>query len=173
MSIEAMKLAQQYLKDGMPAHAMMEINEAIKQAEQAQPVAQTHCPEKRKPGGCQLHNLHCGWPKCNEPPKQEQAQTVADKVGRITANVKDMVLRQEIMLYTDDYLPIGTALYTAPPPRQPLTDEEIDLFINGRGDEGDDDYVEPTGDGFGLTDADLVRLVRRVEAAHGITKEST
>ena len=45
-----------------------------------------------------------------------------------------------------------------------LTDEEIDLFINGRGDEDDDDYVEPTGDGFGLTDADLVELVRRAEA---------
>lgn len=54
---------------------------------------------------------------------------------------------------------------------KPLTDEQINLFINGRGDEDDDDYVEPTGDGFGLTDADLVRLVRRVEAAHGITKE--
>ena len=26
----------------------------------------TRCPEKLKPGGCQLHNLHCGWPKCNE-----------------------------------------------------------------------------------------------------------
>lgn len=52
--------------------------------------------------------------------------------------------------------------------QNPLTDEQIDLFINGRGDEGDDDYVEPTGDGFGLTDADLVKLVRRVEAAHGI-----
>jgi hypothetical protein len=45
-----------------------------------------------------------------------------------------------------------------------LTDVEIDLFINGRGDEHDDDYVEPTGDGFGLTDADLVELVRRAEA---------
>ena len=52
--------------------------------------------------------------------------------------------------------------------RKPLTDEQVNLFINGRGDEDDDDYVEPTGDGFGLTDADLVRLVRRVEAAHGI-----
>ena len=45
-----------------------------------------------------------------------------------------------------------------------LTDEEIDLFVNGRGNEDDDDYVEPTGDGFGLTDADLVELVRRAEA---------
>lgn len=45
-----------------------------------------------------------------------------------------------------------------------LTDEDIDLFINGRGDEDDEDYVEPTGDGFGLTDDDLVQLVRRSEA---------
>ena len=45
-----------------------------------------------------------------------------------------------------------------------LTDKDIDLFINGRGDEDDEDYVEPTGDGFGLTDADLVQLVRRSEA---------
>ena len=70
-------------------------------------------------------------------------------------------------------LPVGTKLYTTPPAqRKPLTDEQVNLFINGRGDEDDDDYVEPTGDGFGLTDADLVRLVRRVEAAHGI-KENT
>ena len=33
-------------------------------SEKAQAI---HCPEKLKPGGCQLHNLHCGWPKCNEP----------------------------------------------------------------------------------------------------------
>ena len=58
--------------------------------------------------------------------------------------------------------------FSTPPQRKPLTREQVNLFINGRGDEDDDDYVEPTGDGFGLTDADLVRLVRRVEAAHGI-----
>jgi hypothetical protein len=50
----------------------------------------------------------------------------------------------------------------------PLTDEQADLLINGRGEHGDDDYVEPTGDGFGLTDGDLVKLIRRVEAHHGI-----
>lgn len=27
------------------------------------------CPEKNKPGGCQLHNLHCGYPACDRPPK--------------------------------------------------------------------------------------------------------
>lgn len=57
---------------------------------------------------------------------------------------------------------------TTPPAAQRqwvgLTDGEIDLFINGRGDEDDDDYVEPTGDGYGLTDSDLMKLVRRSEA---------
>ena len=24
-----------------------------------------NCPEQKKPGGCQLHNLHCGYPKCD------------------------------------------------------------------------------------------------------------
>jgi hypothetical protein len=73
----------------------------------------------------------------------------------------------------DEGVPIQW-LYTTPPaapaPEERkrkwvgLTDEQIDLFINGRGDEDDDDYVEPTGDGFGITDADLVKLVRRTEA---------
>jgi hypothetical protein len=53
-------------------------------------------------------------------------------------------------------------------PAVPLTDEQANLLINGRGDEGEDDYVEPTGDGYGLTDEDLVKLIRRVEAHHGI-----
>jgi hypothetical protein len=70
----------------------------------------------------------------------------------------------------------ATPLYTTPPivatplaqPAVPLTDEQVNLLINGKGDEDDDDYVEPTGDGFGLTDEDLVKLIRRVEAHHGI-----
>jgi hypothetical protein len=72
----------------------------------------------------------------------------------------------------------ATPLYTTPPIvatplAQPaawvgLTDEQANLLINGRGDKGDDDYVEPTGDGYGLTDEDLVKLIRRVEAHHGI-----
>lgn len=32
-----------------------------------QPEAFTtgHCQEKAKPGGCQLHNIHCGFPDCD------------------------------------------------------------------------------------------------------------
>jgi DNA-binding Lrp family transcriptional regulator len=59
------------------------------------------------------------------------------------------------------------ALLEQPEP-VPMTDEQANLLINGRGDEGDDDYVEPTGDGVGLTDEDLVKLIRRVEAHHRI-----
>lgn len=24
-----------------------------------------HCQNHKMPGGCHLHNLHCGWPQCN------------------------------------------------------------------------------------------------------------
>ncbi len=30
-----------------------------------QAFTEGHCAEKRKPGGCQLHNLHCGYPACD------------------------------------------------------------------------------------------------------------
>ena len=55
------------------------------------------------------------------------------KVGRITDNIKGMVLRQEVMLYTDDYLPIGTALYTTPPQRTwvGLTNDEVNNLAAG------------------------------------------
>ncbi len=53
---------------------------------------------------------------------------------------------------------VKTTPINTPPQRKPLTEEQINLFINGRGEEEDDDYVEPTGDGFGLTDADLVLI---------------
>jgi hypothetical protein len=70
-------------------------------------------------------------------------------------------------LAVDKAIPALRQLLEQPEP-VPLTDEQADLLINGRGEHGDDDYVEPTGDGFGLTDEDLVRLIRRVEAHHGI-----
>jgi hypothetical protein len=74
-------------------------------------------------------------------------------------------IRYELGRAHDYYQEQVSDLYTTPQQRTwvGLTDEEINLFINGRGDEDDDDYVEPTGDGFGLTDADLVTLVRRSE----------
>lgn len=54
-------------------------------AQQAEPSQTIYCAEKRKPGGCQLHNLHCGWPKCNESSQQaaqpQQAAPCDEEIG--------------------------------------------------------------------------------------------
>lgn len=34
-----------------------------------EPKAKDYCRNHTAPGGCQLHNVQCGWPKCNEPPE--------------------------------------------------------------------------------------------------------
>lgn len=36
--------------------------------------AKAYCAEMKKPGGCQLHNLHCGYPNCNKPPNAEMSE---------------------------------------------------------------------------------------------------
>lgn len=36
-----------------------------------------YCIEKRKPGGCQLHNLHCGYPACNKDPSAVEKPAAA------------------------------------------------------------------------------------------------
>ena len=67
-------------------------------------------------GGDERRHIICLCPDCTKPAQPQQSPV---KVGRITDNIKGMVLRQEIMLYTEDYLPIGTALYTSPPAQRP------------------------------------------------------
>ena len=41
-----------------------------------------YCPEKLKPGGCQLHNLHCGYPECNKPPALAESRAAGVVVPR-------------------------------------------------------------------------------------------
>lgn len=46
--------------------------------------AKHYCPEKLKPGGCTLHNLHCGYPACDRAPASplpEVAEPVAKLIG--------------------------------------------------------------------------------------------
>jgi len=134
-----------------------------------------------------LFALHDAWPyvhqHCTIQPKKKFIQALIVKHGDFAdlqppaqpAPVQEPVAKVDANDegYWADLLPdrtvkVGQLLYTTPLAAQRqwvgLTDDEIDLFINGRGDEDDDDYVEPTGDGYGLTDADLVELVRRAEA---------
>ena len=84
------------------------------------------CPEcqvKPHASDCAVHS-EPAYPKgaCNCGAQPEQKPQM---IGRITDNIKDMVLRQEVMLYTDKYLPIGTPVYTTPPQRNtmPITDD--------------------------------------------------
>jgi hypothetical protein len=41
------------------------------QAEPVGAITRGHCENHKQPGGCPLHNLHCGWPKCDE--REEKA----------------------------------------------------------------------------------------------------
>lgn len=103
-----------------------------------QPAQEDPCPGCRKGGVCKTPKcgrlkLPADHPFRSEQPAQQQEPV---KVGRITANVKDMVLRQEVMLYTDDYLPIGTAIYTSQPASKPwvgLVHEETHEAIGTAG----------------------------------------
>lgn len=36
-----------------------------------------HCPNHNKPGGCQLHNLQCGWPSCDRRPVKTAPEPLA------------------------------------------------------------------------------------------------
>jgi hypothetical protein len=79
MSIEAMKQALEALEElhrtgdtqvfdlCYAPKVIPALRTAIEQAEKQEPVAYTtgHCKEKAQPGGCQLHNLHCGYPDCD------------------------------------------------------------------------------------------------------------
>jgi hypothetical protein len=112
--LEAMKLAQDFIErtsaylpttfdqEGLAIHASL--RQAIEQAQKQDKFCDSNC----------VWTDH--HPDCVRAQKQEP-------VGRIASTVKP-VMRQEVMLYTDAPLEIGTAVYTSPPQRQPLTDEQ-------------------------------------------------
>ena len=53
-----------------------------------------HCPNHNQPGGCQLHNLQCGWPNCDRRQVQHQpaaAASVSER-ARFSKQVHDMLI---------------------------------------------------------------------------------
>lgn len=46
-----------------------------------EPVTSGHCANKKQPGGCPLHNLHCGYPACDTRP----AAAPADHQAAVTS----------------------------------------------------------------------------------------
>jgi hypothetical protein len=90
----------------------------------------------------------------------EQPHDLPDSVT-VTKMIPEQAEKQEpvatvqcinglIIGYLDVMQPVGTKLYTSPPPRQPLTDEEIDRM-----------YVS-------CKYGSVRELARAIEAAHGI-----
>jgi hypothetical protein len=64
-----------YRKDSPAYWAWSGWKAASKQPEQ-EPMAHTtgHCENHKQKGGCQLHNLQCGWPDCDLKPITTPAQ---------------------------------------------------------------------------------------------------
>ena len=135
--------------------------------QQDEPVAYTtgHCENHKQKGGCQLHNLQCGWPDCDRKPTTvppQQAEPVEPVAGRafleriLTAmeGVIDVADRK-----TDEFdalrscvIDLTLMLHTAPPQRKPLTEEEI---------------YRATGH-CGVSKYTAINITRAVELAHGI-----
>ena len=38
-----------------------------------------HCERHKQPGGCDLHNLHCGWPACDRRPAAQSGGSDNDR----------------------------------------------------------------------------------------------
>jgi hypothetical protein len=69
-ALEALKKCRyRSLADEIVDPAITALNERLAQPEQ-EPVAYTtgHCENHKQKGGCQLHNLQCGWPDCDRKP---------------------------------------------------------------------------------------------------------
>jgi hypothetical protein len=82
-----------------------------------EPVAYTtgHCKEKAQPGGCQLHNLHCGYPACDRktvttPPAAPVQEPVA-WMYQCTADNSGPVLLQQKQNWAES----GTGLWVESP----------------------------------------------------------
>ena len=56
-----------------------------------EPVAYTtgHCKQKAQPGGCQLHNLHCGYPDCDRKAVTTPPEVQRTWVGLTDEDMKD------------------------------------------------------------------------------------
>ena len=74
---EVLKMALDALLGAVPctsdqameqADAIVAIKEALAQPAQELTFTTGHCANKAQPGGCQLHNLQCGYPTCDRWP---------------------------------------------------------------------------------------------------------
>jgi hypothetical protein len=78
--------------------AITALRAALAQQEQEPQYTTGHCKERAKPNGCQLHNLHCGYPECDRKPVAlAQQEDIAQNLqSRLDAALLLEERRQEI-----------------------------------------------------------------------------
>lgn len=74
---------------------MTEQNKAAPSQEPAYTTG--HCENKKHPKGCQLHNLHCGWPKCDRKPVEAAPSQEPDD-----AELLRFAINEEFLLFCSD-----------------------------------------------------------------------
>ena len=133
--------------------------EKLAQPEQ-EPVAHTtgHCENHKQKGGCQLHNLQCGWPDCDRKPitsppqRKPEQKPVAwmDEFG----NVFPLGAQRGPKHLNEPMKP----LYTTPPRREwvGLTDEDCVEAI--------DENFDFALDHGNVSNASVIRYARAIEA---------
>jgi hypothetical protein len=111
---------------------------AVEAAPAAQPEPKTytegHCANHTQPGGCQLHNLQCGYPDCDRRPVKAAppGEPVACIVDGTEVDLNGNQLETRWVDWMPDdisHLPVGTLLYAAPPVRT-LTDAQIGTYLD-------------------------------------------
>jgi regulator of replication initiation timing len=108
----------------------------MRAAQPSEPKTYTegHCPNRKHPGSCQLHNLQCGYPDCDRRPvkaAQPEPVTQTNEALKLLREIRHHAERHSLPRewLTDADRVLGTwAPYAAPPVRT-LTDEEIDRLI--------------------------------------------
>ena len=127
--------------------------------------AQQGCMRCNTPKKCALYGCSpLTWP--TEPPAQPQQEPVATVES--VATVVSESGNQEVTMswWHEPALPVGTKLYTTPPQRKPLTDEEIWDEVKA----ADLDWQT----GWSLDEDASNRYItfaRAIEAAHGIKEK--
>lgn len=59
-------LARGYITDAIEACVKSALTTANDGKDATPTYTAGHCEHNKQPGGCQQHNLHCGWPKCDQ-----------------------------------------------------------------------------------------------------------
>jgi hypothetical protein len=117
-----------------------------KQAEQAEPVGWVTAGQHTAPLRTHWEGCEAVHPECRKPEQAEQAQPVA-RIGNWG----------RVEWYDGIHPQIGDVMYSAPPPRQPLTEQQISKLW--------DEHTCPL---FGKKGINPIEFARAIEAAHGI-----